>query len=206
MTDDNPKVGNIIVVDAGTIGRVLKVDGSSVVIHALDFPYFRVIPTTTFDLTTIKIAETMNKALQQLVLPTLSKDWSIESWENEVDDLVEYVRDDLEEEHDNINTENKAIQAYIWRKAKAYVKDSEWVSDPTGQEKCIKFSVQYLSVTPEMISAFLDEKQKHIWTAVRKASAMAHLVNDVYEQLMAELQEDYDDDDDQDSDDYDSED
>lgn len=194
MTEDQPKVGTIYVVDAGTIGRVMKVDDTQVVMHTLDYPFFRLIPLTTFDLMTIKVADTTQKALQQLVAPTLEKDWSVEAWELEIDDLVEYVRDDIDDEFDEPNIKSLKFQEFVKLKVLQYVKESEWITDSTGQEKTIKYSIHYLDIEPDDILKNCPSKERHIWSKVRKASALTHLCRDVYEQVIESLGDEWDND------------
>lgn len=206
MSNDNPKVGNIIVVDASTIARVMKIDANQIVIHALDFPFFRVVAMDNYDVSTIKIADNTQKALTQLVFPSLTKDWSLEAWEAEIDDIVEYILDDLQDDFDDPNPSRKVVQVYLRSKARKYAQQSDWYTEPEGQEKCIKYSVHYLEVTPTSILNETPENERHIWTSIRRASALVHLSKDIYEAVLESLENDIDDDmDDDDSEMYDSE-
>ena len=203
MTSDSPKVGNIIVVDAETIARVMKVETDNIIVHALDFPFFRTSAVNNYDISTIKVAENTHKALTQLVLPTLSKDWSLEAWEQEIDEIVEYIVDDLEEEFDSYDTKSGVTRAFVRNKARHYVKQSDWYSEVDGQERCVKYSLHYLEITPEDILKAIPESERHIWTSVRKASALVHLSKDIFEATIEALDRDADDDYDEDDEDYD---
>ena len=204
--NDLPKIGTVVVVDAETIGRVMKTDTDEVVVHCLSFPFFRVIKANNYDVATIKIADSEQKALQQLVLPTLSKDWSLEAWEAEIDDIVEYVLDDLRDEFDDPDPKRKVVKVYLRGRVRYYAKQSEWYTEPEGQEKCVKYSVNYLEVSSDDIVNETPEKERHVWTAIRRASALVHLTKDIYEAVLESLDDDFDDDfDDDDSEMYDSE-
>ncbi len=202
MLDDQPKVGNIVVVDAETIAKVMKVDEKSIVLHALDYPFFRLIAHDNYDTSTLKIAENTRKAIQQLILPSVVKDWSVTAWETEVEQIADYILDDIGSEFEKIEIDPN-LEVVVKKYALTYAKDSEWYTDSAGQEKCIKYSIHYLDVTPETILSLCPEKERHIWTAVRKASALAHLSRDIYEKVLEEVQSNNNDFDEFGDDDYD---
>lgn len=193
--NDLPKIGTVVVVDAETIGRVMKTTEDEVVIHCLSFPFFRVIKANNYDVATIKVADNEQKALQQLVLPTLGKDWSMDAWEAEIDDIVEYILDDIEDDWDDTNPNSKQFKHYLNLKSRHYARQSDWYTEAEGQERSIKYSLHYLDITPDDILKAIPENERHISESVRKASALVHLSKDIYESVLESLDEDADDED-----------
>lgn len=189
--EDQVKVGELYIVEQNTLGKVSKVGDGKAVVVCLDFPYFRLVNVSEFVTSSIKVENNVSSAITNLVLPNLNNEFNLKTWKTELENIVEYVLDDIETEFDeDVSEENAELLRFIRKQAKIYLLDSAWLREKKGQERCIEYAVNYLDVLPDDILRHLSDKNRHNWESVRKATALANFMKDIETSVLEQLSED----------------
>ena len=180
-------VGEIRLVD-GSIGRIIKLTDSTAIIICLNFPYFRSMRLVDAAQCK-KLAASLDDFQTILDLPA-NNVWTLSAWQSEMRRIVQAVIDEYEDRLYDLDEEEAAtarMDSILKAIIKQQIEESDWISDSLGQEKIIQYSINYLDVTPDLVNKFVAEKDRHRWQSIKKASATAHLMVDVYQATKSKL-------------------
>jgi hypothetical protein len=181
-------VGEIRLVD-DSIGRLIKLTDTTAIFLCLSFPYFRSMRLSDADKCK-KLSASLGDFQQLLDLPA-NNAWTLTAWRGELKRLtqaaIEEYEDSLEDLDDDGETSFARMDLLLKKIIKQQIDESDWLTDPVGQEKVIQYSINYLDVTPDLIYKFVKDTDRHRWQSIKKASATAHLMIDVYQSAKLKL-------------------
>jgi len=177
-------VGEIRMVD-DTIGKIISITANSVIFVCLKFPYFRSMRPD--DASKFKrLGATLEDFQSMLDLPS-SNTWTLAAWKAEINRITDLVIEDYQDQEDDFDEDSSTADNILKNIIKTHVLDSDWTNDSQGQEKIIQYSINYLDVSPTLIMRFVGADNSHRWQAVRKGSAVAHLMLDIYKNTKKKL-------------------
>lgn len=179
------EVGDIVIVDGGSIGRVTKKSDESAIVICLEFPFFRTIIKTDWS-----SCVTVAKGNKELIKRLVSGDKKINAatfearWKREIDSLARDVVDEFWEDYnfddydeDDLDIEDDEVLLDINRKAKKVCKDCEFLADIENQQNAVAYCIHYLDISPKDFD--IPEAKRNDWKVVLSHSAVAHLSKDV---------------------------